>query len=233
MDKDLIVIAGATHREGFLDEYETQLACADIRFHLEPLTNLPGGANSITMRRRIDYIRAMADNFSDYAHIIMTDAWDVLFLGTKEDLLNKVGDGVEISAERNCYPEPHLRQPILNHYGCDPLPWSFANNGMLFGSPAKLLELCDAASKFGDLDILDQAWFNRRLVEDRADLFSLDVLTDVFYVVSSTQEGGQLRMKNGRPWNSLCDSFPCFFHFSGKCPDDRFRALLRGEIDAL
>lgn len=228
---DVIVVAGATHRAGFLDEYEKQLSDAGIRFHLEPLSSLPAGANSITMRRRIEYIRSVASNFSDFARIIMTDAWDVLFIGTEDELLNKVGSCVCVSAERNCYPEPQYADAIKK-VSEEFDRWIYCNNGMLSGHPDHLLEFCTKAEGLGDLDILDQAWFNRRRAED-SPLFEVDVLTDVFYVVSATQEDGMMQMKSGRPWNSLCDSFPNFFHFSGKCPDDRFRALLRGEIDAL
>lgn len=232
MGNEVIVVAGATHRAGLLDEYEAQLAAAGIDFHLEPLSNLPAGANSINMGRRITYIRSIATKFPDYDRIVMTDAWDVLFYGSKRELLVKLGSGPEISAERNCYPEPHLAPRILATYQCEPLPWVFANNGLLHGHPEELLRFCERAESLGDLQVLDQAWFNRRLAENTG-IFGLDTLTDIYYVVSATQEDGALQMKDGRPWNSRCDSFPCFFHFSGQCPVDGFRDLLAGRREAL
>lgn len=224
---DLIVVAGATHREGFIDEYESQLRNAGVDFHLEPLFDLPAGANSITMQRRIDYIRKVCEKFVSYDKVVMTDAWDVLFYGTKEEVLSKIPGTMIVSAERNCYPEPHLAPHFQSSS-----PWRFANNGMLAGSPAYMLEWCDRALNEGDLAILDQAWFNRRCATG-SDLVHLDETTDLFYVVSATQEDGSLQMRDGRPVNAASGKFPNFFHFSGKCPDFWFRKLWTGEISAL
>lgn len=225
---DLIVVAGATHRSGMLDEYEAQLAAAGIDFHLWPLDPLPAGANSINMARRIAYIRAVAERFSDQSKIVMTDAWDVMFFGTREEVIEKVPEnGVFVSTERNCYPEPHLASKFTAASA-----WRFMNNGMLCGSPKNLLAFAELASTEGDLSILDQAWFNRNRVSGHP-FFGADEYTMLFYVVSATQEDGALQMKNGRPWNTRYDTFPCFLHFSGQCPTDRFRAMLRGEVPAL
>lgn len=226
-DKSIIVVAYATHRAGMLDEYEAQLAAADIPFHLEQASPMPQGANSITMRRRIDYMRAMCEKFIDYERIVMTDAFDVLFFGTKQELIDKFPKTFICSAERNCYPEPHLAGIIEGSTA-----WRYANNGMIAATPTFLYGWCDAAEKIGDLDILDQAWFNRRRAY-RDGIYALDVTTELFYVVSSTQEDGALQMRDGRPWNSKTGAFPAWFHFSGKCPDDRFRAMLRGEVESL
>ena len=106
MGSDVIVVAGATHRDGFLDEYEAQLAKADIPFHLEKLDPLPYGANSITMRRRIAYMRSMCEKFIDYERIAMTDAYDVLLAPnvTVGELMDKIPEG--------CYLGRHGR--LLN-----------------------------------------------------------------------------------------------------------------------
>ncbi len=226
--KDVIVVAGATHREGFLDEYEFKLEEAEIDFHLWPLENLPSGANSINMRRRIDYMRGVAEKFADYQRIIMTDAWDVLFFGTREEVMEKVPTtGIFVSTERNCYPEPKLTSRFTSAS-----PWRFMNNGMLCGAPSEIIDWCSVAECEGDLNILDQAWFNRARA-NRTMWFGADESTMLFYVVSSTQEDGALQVRHGRPWNTRYNTFPNFLHFSGKCPDDRFRALLRGEIGSL
>lgn len=224
---DIIVVAGCTHRDGFLDEYENQLADAGIDFHLHPLEHLPLGANSITMRRRIAYFRQMAERFSDYQTLFITDAWDVLFFGTKQELVDKAPTTFLCSAERNCYPEADLASRIHGSTA-----WRYANNGMIASNPLFLLAWCDDAERVGELDILDQAWFNRRRAYGDA-FYQLDVATDLFYVVSAWLEDGALQMKDGRPWNAICETRPNFFHFSGKCPSDSFRAMLRGEAHAL
>lgn len=226
-NKSIIVVAYATHRAGMLDEYEAQLAAADIPFHIEQASPMPQGANSITMRRRIDYMRAMCEKFIDYERIVMTDAFDVLFFGTKQELIDKVSWVPTVSAERNCYPEPSLADKFV-----DVTPWRYCNNGMLSGGPDKILAFLRWAERTPDLDILDQGWFNRRMADGGMPL-AIDWYTKVFYVVSATQEDGALKMEGERPWNSKTGAFPAFFHFSGKCPDDHFRAMLRGEVESL
>lgn len=225
-DKSIIVVAYATHRAGMLDEYEAQLASADIPFHLEQASPMPQGANSITMRRRIDYMRAICEKFIDYELIVMTDAWDVLFFGDKQTLVDKIRGRFTVSGERNCYPEGHL-SPMFKSRS----QWRFVNNGMLTGAPEEILAFLAWADTTPDLHILDQAWFNRRAAE--GDAFYLDESTEFFYVVSAWMEDGSLKLKDGRPWNSRYGTYPAWFHFSGKCPDDRFRAMLRGEVESL
>lgn len=220
MDTSVIVVAGATHREGFIDEYEAQLAAASIPFHLEQLDPLPSGANSISMQRRIDFFRGIASKFSNYDVIYITDAWDVLFFGTKQELIDKAPETFLCSAERNCYPEADLADKIHGD-----TPWKYCNNGMIAAAPSYLLAWCDQAASTPDLNHLDQGWFNRRRAEG-SHLTPLDETTNLFYVMSAWLEDGALQVKDGRPWNSTCDTFPNFIHFSGKCQDNDFRKMM-------
>ncbi len=223
-NNSVVVIAGITHREGFIDEYEAYLAKEGIEFHLEPLPPLPGGANSINARMRINHFRRMAEKFIDYKALYLTDAWDVLCFASKDELIAKAPETFICSAERNCYPEANLATVITGD-----TPWKYANNGCCAGNPSYLLEWCEKALKTDDLDsILDQAWFNRRLAEG-SDLVPLDSTTNIFYVVSAWLEDGALQVKDGRPWNAFCNTKPAFLHFSGKCPDDWVRKMLQEE----
>ena len=221
MHNEVIVVAGCTHREGFIDEYESQLAAADIPFHLEPI-KLPGGANDFTITKRVQFLRRMAEKFSDYRFLVATDAWDVLFLGRKQELIDKAHRGaVLIAAERNCYPESILASHIIGN-----TPWRYANAGLIAAPPDALKAWCDAILTWNiDPDILDQAWFNRRLAK-QSSMVALDTDTTLFYVVSSNQEDGSLRSKDGRLWNSRTNQFPVFFHFSGHCSTDYVRNIV-------
>jgi hypothetical protein len=220
MTKDVIVVAGCTHREGFLDEYEKSLNAAGIDFYLQQLEPLSLGANSITMQKRVNYFRGMAEKFYDYEAIFITDAWDVLFFGTKQELIDKAPRTFLCSAERNCYPESSLAESIHGF-----TPWRYANNGMVAANPHYLLNWCSAVEQTPDLHMLDQGWFNRRRAED-SPLTPLDTTTTLFYVVSAWLEDGSLQVKGGRPWNSRCHTYPNFLHFSGKCPSDGVRKML-------
>ena len=213
--KDVIVVSYATHRAGLLDEYEQQLKYAQIDFHLEPV-ELADGINSVTARWKFEYMWRMCSKFRGYQSIVFTDAWDVLFVGGKEDFLRP--DWVTFAAERNCWPEPG--SPLSDS------PWAFVNAGMCSLA-------IDTAHKWlremlhrTDIDILEQAWLNRSRATG-CDFF-LDTTTSVFYTVSADKEDGSLvRLGDGRLFNRQFNSFPRFFHFSGKCPTEPFRDMLR------
>lgn len=217
---DVIVVAACTHREGFLDEYEEQLNAAGVPFHIEQIEPLVGGANGFTIRIRAEFLRKMATRFIDYKILYATDGWDVLFVGTRQDLLDNAPTSFLCAAERSCYPEPHLAERVAGES-----PWRFVNAGLIACPPDALLRWCDEVEQTAELTLLDQAWLNRRLSE-QSPLVTIDTHTELFYVVSSALEDGALQMKNGRLWNSRYDTFPAFFHFSGKCSPDRIRGML-------
>jgi hypothetical protein len=218
--KDVIVCCYLTHRNGMMDEYDQQLRQAEIDtcFHI---VTLPDGINSVTARWKLEYMQEMCDRLQAYSRIVFTDAWDVLFFGTREDLLTKLPACPVVSAERNCWPEPEIAEHLISQ-----TPWRFSNPGLISGGPSELLEWIDDALKTPSLDLMEQAWMNRRLAA--RDLpFALDGLTYAFYTVSADQEDGALQIKDDQIWNSRFDTYPQFFHFSGKCPSRAFRDTLR------
>lgn len=224
--KDIIVISHATHRAHLIDEYEEQLRHEHIDFHIEPVV-LEDGIGSMTMRWRVAYWQRMAEQFSKYDRIVFTDAWDVLFYGTKEALCSKIPPLV-MSAERNCWPDESL--------GCDipgSGPWRYANPGMMAGYPHTISSWSKwAVSQISSewLDQMDQKCCNYLLVNHYGTVPPLDSNTAIFYVVSQDKEDGSLRhdLTNIRYGTS-----PQFFHFAGPCHPSRFRSLLRKEISVL
>lgn len=223
--KDVIVVAHCTGKLGLVDVYEHQLKAAgiDTCFEIRQGKATP----SWNMRERLADWRATAERFKDYQMIIVTDAWDVMFFGTKDELMSKLARFV-ISSERNCAPEDHYAGQIVSDKPC-----KFANCGMMAGSPAEILVWIEKAEKLGDLDFLlstpgaDQAWFNRRLI-DHPEVVILDDTTNLFYVVSWADghlEDSSLKLKDGRLWNSTFDTYPNFFHFAGHGPNEPLRIL--------
>lgn len=220
--RDIIVCSYATHRTGLLDEYESQLEAAGVDFHLCPVT-LPDGINSVTARWKFEFIQRMCLVFSDYRRIVFTDAWDVLFSGTKNALRGKIPDYPLVSAERNCWPEVELADKISS----GPTPWRFANAGMISGSPYRLSDWVYDALQMPELDIMEQAWLNRRLAEHSRDFyFPVDSGTELFYTVSEGEEL-PLKVTSRGVYNTATDACPQFFHFSGKCSSVPFRRMLR------
>ena len=219
--KGIIVVGGATHHDYLMGEYQNQLIAAGVPHHFEAVDPMPGGPNSMTMERKISFVRSMARKFDDYQRIVISDAFDVLFYGSLEGLIDKVPETVLISAERNCYPEPHLAIEFVSSS-----PWRFVNAGLMSGSPDALIEWSDSISMAAyELHLLDQMWLNRRAAES-SPFVKLDEETEIFYTVSSTQEDGELRLWKDRPFNMATGYFPSFFHFSGRCSTDGFRNLL-------
>lgn len=225
--KDVIVITSCTGRLGLIDAYEQRLADAGIDHCFE---TIPVATSSFDMRARIDYWRGLANRFLDYRAMIVTDAWDVMFVGAKEELLLKLKRqmaGVLISAERNCFPGPEFGEEDLSAKIVGRTPWKYANPGMMIANPEVLLRWLTEAEEHLPLDISDQAWFNRRLVDNRT-FIALDVDTFFFYVISYNDgrlEDGSLQIKDGRLWNSTCGTYPNFIHFAGHGPHEARRVI--------
>lgn len=228
MSKDVIVVMHATHRAHLMDEYEGQLRDAGIDHHVEPVT-LPDGINSMTIEWRLNFWERMCQQFSGYERIVFTDAWDVLFYGTKDALLPKIPN-VLISAERNCWPDETLAVKYRNDS-----PWRFPNPGCMAGYPDVIVTWVDIIRRlaFPDMQEMDQLWFCKRSI-DHPILVPLDTKTTMFYVASQDQEDKSLTLSEDLGlYNMRFGTYPQFVHFAGPCHPDPFRAMLRGEVDAL
>ncbi len=226
---DLIVCTYCDRPQGLLGEYQTQLEQAGIDLHVEHIDPFPH-PSGLPISFKLHWMREFATRFHHYRQLVFTDAYDVLFAGTKQQAMESLPWLFPVwAAERNCYPEPQLASRFTGT-----TPWRYVNAGMMGGPPQAILNWVDAAERHRSYELapLDQCWLNRRCADTPA-LVPLDDSTSVFYVVSSTLERGELQIKDGRPWNSATNTFPCFFHFSGGCPTEGFRNLLSGNVDRL
>jgi hypothetical protein len=215
----VIVCSGATERKGLLQDLEKSLFSSSIPFMLYPVPPMPGGPNDMTIQRKISFIRQCADNAKGFSRVVIADAWDVLFVGTAEELEAKIPETVLISAERSCYPEPDLAGLFMK-----PSKWRFCNAGLMSGSPQSLLEWCDEAEKTADQGELDQKWMNRRYCEG-SPLTPIDWETNIFYTVSQFEDGS-LTVLDGKVVNIDHSTRPQFFHFSGGCSPEHFQQML-------
>jgi hypothetical protein len=237
--KDLIVISYATHRAGLLDEYEQQLKDARIDFHLEPV-ELADGINSVTARWKFDYMRRMCERFADCERIVFTDAWDVLFVGSKAQLL-EIDTFPMVAGERNCWPDNSIASEIMSA-ASPPSHWRFCNAGVISGNPAKLWGVCQLALSLPELERLEQDWFNRHFAFGEDIGIDCDEFTEVAYTVSPFDWTTEMDLiyvdavddgHHRKWWNRRFNTYPQFFHFSGKCPTEPFRAMLRGDTPSL
>ena len=144
--KPLIVISYATKRAGLLDIYERQLADAGIDFYLCPILPLTTWEQLSTIGFTIGMVREMLDRFKDYEHIVFTDAYDMLFFGTQEEVIGKLDRGnilllqnpILMAAEKNCFPDPTVADKIRGD-----TPWRYANGGCFAGTHTALARWID------------------------------------------------------------------------------------------
>lgn len=218
-NNDLLVIMGCSRPNLMMPEYLRMLSDSGVDTHVETLDRIQNNDQG-SLGDQIRYVKKFLDQFSDYKKIVMTDAWDVLFFGTLEDVYNKVPDtGILMAAERNLYPEPELLPQFSGN-----TPWKFVNGGMMCGSWFGLSEWVQKMESHPlyDPSPINQRWFNRRAAE--ADpIVRLDTQAHLFYCMYA--EAGEMQFKDGKPWNSLTNTNPNFIHFNGRSPEGNFRAM--------
>ena len=117
---DLLVILCATKERGTMQEYLGQLKDAGIDTHVEPILDI-GEANCLG--GQIEGERRLTRKFHHYKKIIFSDAFDVTFYGSKEDVLRKIPDGVLLAAERNCWPDTSVMEGFPRRYRLEVRQW--------------------------------------------------------------------------------------------------------------
>lgn len=195
-----------------MGKYITHMETANIPYRVYVNT---GGSDDGKLGRCVENWAKYAEEHSAFDRLILTDAWDVLAVNDHqwiEEKLAEMPEKVVFGAEQNCWPEPQLRELIAGG-----MPWRFANGGMLTASPKALIRWCEDVQKHQEYapNEYTQQWLNRRLA-DRTFPVYLDRGTRLFYCM--ILENGQLQPKDGRLWNSVCDSYPSFIHFNGNQP---------------
>lgn len=217
-----IVISPATHSAKLMDKYTAQLAAAGIP-HLIPHWDDFSSASDGTIERCVRSRRLWAEKHVDYDRLIFTDSWDVLCYASRDEIeatLSGMTGTVVFGAEKNCYPEPELAALIP-----DRGPWRYVNGGLMTGSPQEIIKWCDVVEHHPKYtpSMIDQQWYNRRLAELNP-IISIDWQTSLFYCM--ILEAGELAVKDGRPYNTVHQTFPSFIHFNGSWSWDNFLAMM-------
>lgn len=187
--------------------YLRQLNDAGIETHVEPIHDFEA-AN--TLGGQVRGQRELAKRFFRYQNIIFTDAFDVAFHGTKQDVLSKIPENhVLQAAERNCWPDPKLEDGMQGD-----TPWKFVNGGMLAGKPHIILRWLDNIEKhkFYNHKLCNQGFFNF-LRYNRDPLIHIDETTELFYCLF--KENRELQFEDGLPINTVCKTRPNFIHANG------------------
>lgn len=208
---DLLVIMPATQEYGLMKQYIGQLEDAKVDYHVVRLSEIPNGNAGGTHAYALDFYRRSAQLFGQYKKLVFSDAFDVLFYGTADEVFHKIPDNhVLCAAERNCYPDPSLALAIDGH-----TPWRFANGGLCAGPPHAFLSWVREIENHPRYNPqgLNQGFLNL-LLAGRSHLVSLDSWTKLFYCMY--QDRGEFDWHEGKPINKLCGTTPNFIHFNGK-----------------
>jgi hypothetical protein len=155
----------------------------------------------------------MCKRFSDYQAIVFSDAFDVLFYGSKEDVLEKIPEtGVLVATERNCWPDTTLGAGMPGS-----TDWKYANGGLLAGKPKEILQWFDEIESH---PIYKESWCNQGffnvLKYSGSHSCRFDEATTLFYCLHS--ENNELQFDGETPVNSVLGTHPNFIHANGKWP---------------
>jgi hypothetical protein len=211
-NNDILVIIPCTCEAGTLPLYKKQLSEAQIDFQIETLG--PPPPLGWGLATGVQYFRDWATRFANYERLVVTDAFDVTFFGTREDVISNIPmDYVLQAAEKNCYPDYAEAQRIGELYP-DRGEHRFVNGGMTAGTPKAIYEWADAIEKHPDFlpHALNQWFFNRRLA-DGSDLCHIDHTTKLFYCLFGGYS--ELDFIKGKPINTTYGTRPSFIHANG------------------
>jgi hypothetical protein len=218
MASDLLVILGATQVHGTMPLYLRQLEAAGIEYAVESCSDKPninGGGN---LGYRVKKFREWANRFSNYERLVISDAFDVTFYGSKEDVLAKIPmDRLIHAGEKNCYPADSQSLPVP-----DRGPWRYANGGLVAGTPEHFHHWCTYTERHPlyNPDCLDQYFLNLQISEGVGCL--PDYKTELFFCLYGGYE--ELEFERGLPVNRLYGTKPNFLHANGKWTADEMFA---------
>lgn len=210
-DLSIIVITGASDlNHGTFPLYREQLSTAGIPLAVVDISdkpNLNGGGN---LGYRVKKFREIASSFSHYERLVITDAFDMTFYGTKEDVISKIPmDRLIHAGEKNCYPPEACSLPIPARG-----PWSYANGGAVAGTPACFFDWCTYTERHPlyNPDCLDQYFLNLQISEGVGCL--PDHRTELFFCLYGGYN--ELNFEHEMPVNRFYGTQPNFIHANGK-----------------
>jgi hypothetical protein len=202
--------------------YLDQLTTAGIETHVETLDHVPAadGGSPGNTAFSIRLHRKFCNQFAHYERLILSDAWDVTFYGSHEDVIRKIPmDHCLLGAAKEYYPEQGRRHLIVQGGTL----WNHANGGLLSGTPENILKLADTMERHPlySPTMANQGMHNI-LLEDEVYARDLDRTTTLFFCLFDGYP--ELDFENGLPVNTLCKTAPSFIHANGHWPTDEMYA---------
>lgn len=209
-NKSLIVLMGATQQRGTMPLYLSQLAAAGIEYAVVDCSDKPninGGGN---LGYRVKKFRELANQYSHYERLVMSDAFDVTFWSSKDEVINKIPmDRLIHAAEKNAYP-PEVSSLPIPDVGS---PHRYVNGGLVAGTPDNFLHWCTYTERHPlySPDVLDQYFLNLEWSEGVGCL--PDYRTDLFFCLYGGYH--ELEFEHGKPLNAQFGTHPAWLHANG------------------
>src|SRR3990167_5340204 len=138
----------------------------------------------------------------DTTHVLMTDAYDVLFMLPEPDIWEAYRQGgappLLLSAERDCWPDTS----IAGNFPQYEVPWRYPNGGGWMGERQYLLDHIPQVLECGDTEN-DQELWARAMLTERLPGAKLDHWCRVFQTMSGSAQDvhwvpSQKRMLNDK-----------------------------------
>lgn len=217
---DVIVSTKVSRVNGMMTQYIRRLSSCGVEVNIDPASGQSFGIGD-----KLVTIRTEARRFSHFDVLILSDGWDVMFYGTKKQLMERAPrDKVLWAAEKNCWPYKNLESHVP-----DVGPWRFANGGLLAGSPRAFLDMCDQieAHPLYHPAFVDQG-FMTMLLATGASFFEIDAKTNLFFCLHLGYD--ELEFRNGRTYNTLYQTSPLFVHANGHWPTDELERKYRESL---
>jgi hypothetical protein len=211
---DLLVFAAASKCDRCLPLLQRQLYEAGIDFYLHAYPRYSTWAQVSAPQTLLDNLDLVLS--LGYEKIVMVDAFDVLFFGTKEELAAKVTDRVTFCADRNLVPSELGEE----NFPVTGTPWRFLNGGAVAGTGDALAEFREYMGRLPqDAGETGNTALNRALMQGTT-RFGIDSDTRLFY--NTYLDAGELTCREGRPFNRLAGTFPSFLHLAGGARPEPF-----------
>lgn len=167
---------------------------------------------------------AYLKSLKGYTHFLYTDAWDTVAM----EKIDKVPDGLLISAERACYPHPEL----ASKYPANDSPWKYVNGGGWCGEIAAFLKLYE--SKIPTTELNDQVWMTERFLSlHHEGWIQLDYGCTIFQTLAFCPQSDFEIWHGTYLHNTVTKSLPFFIHGNGHTPLDHIYKLLPDTMNTL
>lgn len=150
--------------------------------------------------------RKYLEQLSGYTHFIFVDAYDVIFIGPLDKILEKYKGGILFSAEKNCWPDQHL----AGKYPKTDSAWKYLNSGSYMAPIAEFLELTERL--FCNYEDDDQRYFTNIFLYGND--IQLDYNCEIFQSIAFCYED-ELTITDHLK-NNWTNTLPVIIHGNGK-----------------